>query len=56
MVGRDAMLPPAEDKVKAIAKIINCDADYLLAKAGRLVALAAAVSHLSNHGESLRLD
>ena len=36
MVERDAMLPPAEDKVKAIAKIINCDADDLLARAGRL--------------------
>jgi transcriptional regulator with XRE-family HTH domain len=36
MVERDAMPPPAEDKVKAIAKIINCDADDLLARAGRL--------------------
>ena len=36
MVERDAMSPPAEDKVKAIAKIIGCDADDLLAKAGRL--------------------
>jgi transcriptional regulator with XRE-family HTH domain len=37
-VERDAMRPPAEDKVKAIAKIINCDADDLLARAGRLSA------------------
>ena len=36
MVERDAMQPPAEDKVKAIATIINCDADDLLARAGRL--------------------
>ena len=36
MVERDAMMPPAEDKVKAIANIINCDADDLLARAGRL--------------------
>jgi transcriptional regulator with XRE-family HTH domain len=36
MVERDAMQPPAENKVKAIAKIINCDADDLLARAGRL--------------------
>ena len=36
MVERDVMQPPAEDKVKAIAKIINCDADDLLARAGRL--------------------
>ena len=35
-VERDAMHPPSEDKVKAIAKIINCDADDLLARAGRL--------------------
>jgi len=27
---------PAEDKVKAIAKIIGCDADDLLARAGRV--------------------
>ena len=36
MVERDVMLPPAEDKVKAIAKIIECDADDLLARAGRV--------------------
>jgi len=35
-VERDEFPPPAEDKVKAIAKIIECDADELLARAGRV--------------------
>ena len=35
-VERDEFPPPVEDKVKAIAKIINCDADELLARAGRV--------------------
>ena len=35
-VERDEFSPPAEDKVKAIAKIIECDADDLLARAGRV--------------------
>jgi hypothetical protein len=35
-VERDEFSPPAEDKVKAIAKIIECDADELLARAGRV--------------------
>jgi transcriptional regulator with XRE-family HTH domain len=35
-VERDEFQPPAEDKVKAIAKIIECDADDLLARAGRV--------------------
>ncbi len=35
-VERDEFLPPAEDKVKAIAQIIGCDADHLLARAGRV--------------------
>src|SRR3954452_16725174 len=35
-VERDEFPPPAEDKVKAIAKIIECDADDLLARAGRV--------------------
>jgi transcriptional regulator with XRE-family HTH domain len=35
-IERDEFLPPAEDKVKAIAKILECDADELLAKAGRV--------------------
>ena len=35
-VERDEFAPPAEDKVRAIAKIIGCDADDLLARAGRV--------------------
>ncbi len=35
-VERDEFPPPAEDKVKAIAKIIACDADDLLARAERV--------------------
>ena len=35
-VERDEFPPPAEDKVKAIAKIIECDTDDLLARAGRV--------------------
>ena len=35
-IERDEFSPPAEDKVKAIAKIIACDADDLLARAGRV--------------------
>src|SRR4029450_180684 len=35
-VERDEFPPPVEDKVKAIAKIIECDADDLLARAGRV--------------------
>jgi transcriptional regulator with XRE-family HTH domain len=35
-IERDELPPPAEDKVKAIAKIIECDADDLLARAGRV--------------------
>ena len=35
-VERDEFPPPVEDKVKAIAKIINCDVDELLARAGRV--------------------
>ena len=37
-IERDKFPPPAEDKVRAIAKIIECDADYLLARAGRVSA------------------
>jgi transcriptional regulator with XRE-family HTH domain len=36
MVERDEFPPPAENKVKAIAKIVECDADDLLARAGRV--------------------
>jgi transcriptional regulator with XRE-family HTH domain len=35
-VERDEFAPPAEDKVKAIAEIIECNADDLLARAGRV--------------------
>ena len=35
-VERDEFAPPAEDKVKAIAQIIGCDVDELLARAGRV--------------------
>ena len=35
-VERDEFPPPAEEKVKAIAKVIECDADELLALAGRV--------------------
>ena len=35
-IERDEFPPPAEDKVNAIAKIIGCDADVLLALAGRV--------------------
>jgi len=35
-VERDEFAPPAEDKVKAIAHIIGCNADELLARAGRV--------------------
>ena len=35
-VERDEFAPPAEDKVKAIAQVIGCDVDELLARAGRV--------------------
>jgi transcriptional regulator with XRE-family HTH domain len=35
-VERDEFPPPAEDRVKALAKIIGCDTDDLLARAGRV--------------------
>jgi transcriptional regulator with XRE-family HTH domain len=35
-VERDESPPPAEDRVRAIAKIIECDSDYLLAMADRV--------------------
>jgi len=35
-IERDEFPPPAEDKVNAIAKILECDADDLLARAGRV--------------------
>ena len=35
-VERDEFAPPTEDKVRAIAQIIECDTDELLAMAGRM--------------------
>lgn len=35
-VERDEFTPPTEEKVRAIAKILECDADDLLARAGRV--------------------
>jgi transcriptional regulator with XRE-family HTH domain len=35
-IERGEFPPPAEDKVRAIAKIIQCDVDDLLARAGRV--------------------
>lgn len=35
-IERDEFPPPAEDRVRAIAKIIECDPDDLLARAGRV--------------------
>ena len=37
-VERDEFAPPTEDKVRAIAKIIECDPDKLLGMAGRVPA------------------
>jgi transcriptional regulator with XRE-family HTH domain len=37
-IERDEFKAPAEDKVRAIAQIIECDADDLLARAGRVAA------------------
>jgi transcriptional regulator with XRE-family HTH domain len=35
-VERDEFPPPAEDRVRAIARVIACDVDDLLARAGRV--------------------
>jgi|SRR5215472_14258344 len=35
-VERDEFAPPVEEKVKDIARILQCDADDLLARAGRV--------------------
>jgi HTH-type transcriptional regulator, competence development regulator len=37
-VERDEFTPPTEEKVRAIARIIECDPDQLLAMAGRVSA------------------
>jgi transcriptional regulator with XRE-family HTH domain len=36
MVERDVFAPPAEDKVRAIARVIGCDVDELLGRADRV--------------------
>jgi cytoskeletal protein RodZ len=36
MVERDVFAPPAEDKVRAIAQVLGCDVDDLLARADRV--------------------
>jgi transcriptional regulator with XRE-family HTH domain len=35
-IERDEFTPPTEEKVRAIAQIIDCDVDELLARAGRV--------------------
>jgi transcriptional regulator with XRE-family HTH domain len=35
-VERDEYPPPAEDKIRLIAEVIDCDVDELLAKAGKV--------------------
>jgi transcriptional regulator with XRE-family HTH domain len=42
-VERDEFAPPAEDKVKAIARVIGCDVDELLARAGRVASDLSAI-------------
>jgi HTH-type transcriptional regulator, competence development regulator len=42
-VERDEFPPPAEDKVKRIAAIIECDPDELLARAGRVASDLTAI-------------
>jgi transcriptional regulator with XRE-family HTH domain len=37
-IERDEFPPPTEERVKAIAAILGCDVDHLLARAGRLPA------------------
>src|SRR5215831_15028593 len=45
-VERDEFPPPAEDRVKAMAKIIERDADDLLARAGRV---SSDISEIIKH-------
>lgn len=42
-IERDEFPPPTEDRVRAIAKIIECDADDLLARAGRVSSDISAI-------------
>lgn len=52
-VERDDFPPPAEDKVRAIAKVIECDADELLARAGRVSADISTIIKGHRHQEAL---
>jgi transcriptional regulator with XRE-family HTH domain len=42
-IERDEFPPPTEDRVRAIAKVIECDADDLLARAGRVSSDISAI-------------
>ena len=46
MVERDELAPPAEDKVLAIAEVLDQDQDVFLALAGRVARLGALGSEL----------
>jgi transcriptional regulator with XRE-family HTH domain len=52
-VERDEFDPPAEDKLRAIAKIIGCDADDLLAMAGRVSSDVSKIIKGHRHQEAL---
>jgi transcriptional regulator with XRE-family HTH domain len=52
-VERDEFDPPAEDKLRAMAKVIECDADELLALAGRVSADLSKVIKGHRHQETL---
>ena len=43
MVERDEFHPPAEDKVRAIAKLLDLDVDELLALAGKVASDVTAI-------------
>jgi HTH-type transcriptional regulator, competence development regulator len=54
-VERDEFPPPAEDKVKAIANILGCDSDDLLARAGRVPSdITEALKRRPKLGELVR--
>ena len=55
-IERDEFTPPVEEKVRAIAKIIECDADELLARAGRVSSDLTAIirRHPAELGALLR--
>lgn len=52
-VERDEFQPPAEEKVRAIAKVIECDANDLLALAGRVSADISKIIKGHRHQEAL---